>query len=394
MKIKVCELFAGVGGFRLGLGEDNFEYVFVNQWEPNKVKQYAYDCYNKNFGYNDNHVNEDISLLDKNTLPDFDLLVGGFPCQDYSIRTVNAKGIEGKKGVLWWEIRDTIEKKQPKYILLENVDRLLKSPSKQRGRDFAIMLSCLNNLGYSVEWRVINACDYGFPQKRKRVFIFAIKNDSNYINSINDYKDLLHNKSIFTKSFPIVKEDSNYLKIEIGNSLIDIQNNFTFDFKNYGYMNNGKIYTQEVIPDYSGEYILLKDILEENVDEKYYLNDDKIERIKYCKSSKAIERTAKDGFKYIYREGALSFPDKLDKPARTILTSEGTINRTTHVILDPQTNRIRILTPIEVERLNGFKDNWTNTDMTERFRYFCMGNALVIGIIEKLAKEIINLNNN
>ena len=188
-KLKVIELFAGVGGFRLGLegwkGKSsssgyskkmikNFETVWSNQWEPGVKVQHASDVYQEMFG-STGHSNQDIGAIVPKSIPKHDLLVGGFPCQDYSVAKQLAKseGIEGKKGVLWWSIRDILEAKRPKYALLENVDRLIKSPAKQRGRDFAIILASLADLDYMVEWRVINAADYGMPQRRRRVFIFA-----------------------------------------------------------------------------------------------------------------------------------------------------------------------------------------------------------------------------
>ena len=182
--IRTIELFAGVGGFRIGLekakrNNSEFKIVWSNQWEPSTKTQHASDVYCARFGF-ENHCNEDIATVDVSEIPDHDLLVGGFPCQDYSVASTlkNSHGLVGKKGVLWWEIHRIIRDKKenaPKYLLLENVDRLLKSPASQRGRDFAIILSSLNELGYAVEWRVINASEYGMPQRRRRIFIFATK---------------------------------------------------------------------------------------------------------------------------------------------------------------------------------------------------------------------------
>ena len=88
----------------------------------------------------------------------------------------NEQGIEGQKGVLFWEIIRATRIIRPRFLILENVDRLLKAPSKQRGRDFAIMLTAFNNLGYSVEWRVINAADYGRSQRRSScIFLYSIE---------------------------------------------------------------------------------------------------------------------------------------------------------------------------------------------------------------------------
>ena len=185
----VCELFAGVGGFRLGLERLNsgWETKWFSQWEPGAKTQWAHDCYVSHFGdcrnkYNECRTGEDISLINKDSIPDHNLLVGGFPCQDYSVAhtLASSKGIEGKKGVLWWQIRDTLIAKEPSFCIFENVDRLLKSPAKQRGRDFGIILSCLADLGYSAEWRVVNAAEYGAAQRRRRTFIFAYKNNTVY----------------------------------------------------------------------------------------------------------------------------------------------------------------------------------------------------------------------
>lgn len=204
MEKTVCELFAGVGGFRIGLEESdpNWNTVWANQWEPGRKSQYAYDCYVSHFGKNKNYINEDIASIDKEDIPDHNLLVGGFPCQDYSVARTGAKGMEGKKGVLWWQIRDVLETKSPKFVLLENVDRLLKSPASQRGRDFGVILACFNDLGYTVEWRVINAADYGFGQRRRRTFIFACKNDTKYYESIKNEKleDVIHKNRIFYRA--------------------------------------------------------------------------------------------------------------------------------------------------------------------------------------------------
>lgn len=137
--LRVVELFAGVGGFRLGLEKNNFEIVWSNQWEPSTKMQHASLLYEQRFG-EENHSNEDINEVVKRNveeIPDHDVLVGGFPCQDYSVATTlhNSKGIKGKNGVLWWSIHKILKNKinKPKYLFFENVDRLLKSPAKQKG---------------------------------------------------------------------------------------------------------------------------------------------------------------------------------------------------------------------------------------------------------------------
>lgn len=390
----VCELFAGVGGFRLGLERSSTEWstVWANQWEPGKKSQHAFDCYCSHFGYRDSHVNEDISTINKTTIPDHNLLVGGFPCQDYSVARTGAKGINGKKGVLWWDIRDIIETKAPKFVLLENVDRLLKSPANQRGRDFGIILTCFNQLDYSVEWRVINAADYGFAQRRRRTFIFAYKNTTSYAVQKKNKTPIciFNNVGFFAKTFPIeaVSKTTIYQKILESNDLADTTENFSFEFENAGFMTDGHVSTCSVTPHYImpstlSEIIHRANEIDSTSKEKYYLGDN-LEKWTYLKGSKKIERTSKTGHTYIFSEGSIAFPDLISKPARTILTSESSLNRSTHVIEDPSSHHLRLLTPIEVELIQGFNPNWTSTGMPEKFRYFCMGNALVVGVIQNM----------
>ena len=413
----VVELFAGVGGFRCGFNhvtfdgkkvteENNWNFIWANQWEPSTKTQAAFDCYVERFGESENHVCEDIGKVDKTSIPEHTVLVGGFPCQDYSVaRSLsNEKGIEGKKGVLWWEIAEVLEAKQPPFVLLENVDRLLRSPSTQRGRDFGVMLRSFLDNGYVVEWRVINAAEYGFPQKRRRVFIFAYHKSTNYFKNMSKYsaEQLVYSNGIFALNFPI--KDS---KLDQGRSSISpkdfedivyINDEFDFHFFNAGCMVNGVINTYKVKPVECKESTTLGDILEKGeIDEKYLISGEKLDKWKYLKGSKKIERKKPNGETYCYSEGAIAFPDHLDAPARTMLTSEGTTNRSSHIIgVDEENDVYRILTPVETERIQMFPDNWTNIEskaMTERRRYFMMGNALVVGVVERLGdylKEIVD----
>ena len=283
--------------------------------------------------------------------------------------------------------------KKPPFVLLENVDRLLKSPAKQRGRDFGIILRCFEDLGYLVEWRVINASDYGFPQKRRRTFIFAAHKSTRYYNNLikKTPKNILFLDGIFAKKFPIKLEEVKLEKIDINKNysdLVCISNSDSIDSKKKLVKlisNNGTI---KINPIYE-KPITLGDIIQKDViEEKYFLSDEQIKKYKYLRGSKKILRKDKDGHEYYYSEGSMSEFDSLSLPARTMLTSEGTTNRSTHIILDSNKNKLRILTPLECERINTFPDNWTKTDMNERKRYFMMGNALVCGIVERLGEEI------
>lgn len=405
MKKTVVELFAGVGGFRCGLNNvslindkvienGNWDFVWANQWEPSTKSQEAYDCYAKRFGEKDTS-NVDIFQVDKKSIPNHNLLVGGFPCQDYSVaRTLSgSKGIEGKKGVLWWAIIDTIKEKKTPFLFLENVDRLLISPSSQRGRDFGLILRSLLDNGYAVEWRVINAGEYGEPQKRRRTYIIAYHESTKYYKKMKNLEisDILNNKGVFTRIFPISEVlDTNSIDISKSsyNDLAEFSDKFKAQFYNSGVMIDGVVYTSKVNALCEPVFPLRKIREENDVNEKYFLADDKIEKFRYLKGYKRIPRTKPNGEVYMYSEGAMSFPDNLDAPARTMLTSESGLSRMSHVIEDYKTSKLRLLTPLECERINGFPDNWTNTGMTDKRRYFMMGNALVVGIVRKIGQEL------
>ena len=409
MKKTVIELFAGVGGFRVGLNDihgfnnngkaienRDWKFVWANQWEPATTVQHAYDCYVPRFG--NECSNEDISKVDSKDIPNHTLLCGGFPCQDYSVaRSLSKeKGIEGKKGVLFWDIARILKDKETPFFLLENVDRLLKSPSKQRGRDFGIMLRTLSDLGYNVEWRIINAADYGAAQRRRRIFIFGWKKTTKYNENI-DYigpKYLIAQEGVFARAFPIEQEDSKYRCIDLlqYEDTVDITKHFKAEFENSGIMINGKVWTRKVTPVYE-EPITIGEIRENRKGlDKYILTGEKLKKFEYLRGGKKILRTRPDGTEYYYSEGAMSEYDSLDLPGRTMLTSEGSVNRSTHIIPDKETGKLRLLTPIEAERLQSFPDDWTNTGMPENRRYFMMGNALVTKVIDRVEpvlREII-----
>jgi DNA (cytosine-5)-methyltransferase 1 len=327
--------------------------------------------------------------VNKKDIPKHSVLVGGFPCQDYSVARplAGANGIEGKKGVLWWQIYETIKAKSPPFVLLENVDRLLKSPASQRGRDFGVMLACFSELGYNAEWRVVNAADYGGAQRRRRVFVFAWKRKTKYEKTKNGNAGAqLKGKGFFATAFPVESlSKENEISIR-GLDVYEMSDAFEFEFGNCGYLRDGAITTVSAVPK-TEKFVPLARILEKNVDEKYYLNGN-IDKWSYLKGGKREKRKHKNGHEYFYCEGAINFPDSLDMPGRTMLTSEATVNRSTHVVEDPETGKLRLITPVEAERLQGFEDNWTNTGMPERARYFCMGNALVVPMVERIVKAL------
>jgi DNA (cytosine-5)-methyltransferase 1 len=393
----VAELFAGVGGFRIGLAAAGWKTVFSNQWEPSTKVQHASDVYVNKFGL-DGHSNEDISKVEK--LPKkVDLLVGGFPCQDYSVaKTLNtSKGLRGKKGVLWWEILRLVSQHQPKFIFLENVDRLLKSPSSQRGRDFAVMLKTLGEEGYEIEWRVVNSAEYGFPQRRIRVFIVARRKQAGK----KDPKQIILKSGILARALPVQSTENDVTEIDLTEDADVISSKFNkgsdkSPFLTAGYFADGIAYTLKTQAKESSEKSVLGDVLQKDseVPDEYWVSPTRLKDWKYLKGAKSIEREHKgSGTKYNYAEGKMAFPDLLTNPSRTILTGEGgtTPSRFKHIIQTK--NGWRRLTPIELERLNGFPDDWTKFDQNGKIisdgkRAFFMGNALVIGLVERVGKVI------
>lgn len=402
-KIKVVELFAGVGGFRIGLegASDAYDTIWNNQWEPSTVHQDASLVYKARFGAA-GHCNKDINTIPTDEIPDHDLMVGGFPCQDYSVASTLSRsgGIEGKKGVLWWQIYRILDEKgdkRPNYVFFENVDRLLGSPAKQRGRDFAIILASLADLGYTVEWRVLNAAEYGMPQRRRRTYIVGYREDSHVSNQVQDLKKWVLYDGVMSKAFPFKAKDNTLSEFTITGTIREVSDNFNKEGKNSpfgtaGIMRNRSVYSIDAEAIYNGPTMTLGGNLvdESLVPEDFFISENEIAKWEYEKGAKKIERTSKEGFKYTFSEGGMAFPDSLEKPSRTIITGEGgpSASRFKHVVLTPS-GRYRRLIPLELERLNMFPDNHTcHPDVTDGRRAFLMGNALVCGIVQQIGKSL------
>ena len=424
--MKIFSMFDGVGGFIVGLensSKEIFKTLYSNQYEPSRKIQDAYEVGLYRFP-NMEHIGTDVALIPNEKFEEMrkngvDMIVGGFPCQDYSVARSkkNELGIEGKKGVLFWEIIRATEVIKPIYLILENVDRLLKAPSSQRGRDFAVMLAAFNELGYSVEWRVINAADYGRAQRRRRVFFFVFRNDTKWGERLHktyesnlpkkatteerlaQYQNYIFADGLFGRQFP-VKDMAVKKRINANHLIGDIAEvSETFKdgkFWNSGLMTNGYYYTIETDPIVENP-ITMGDIVvpEDTVDAKYYITGEKLEKFKYLRGPKKITRTSADGHEYTYAEGGMSEYDSLELPGRTMLTSEGSVNRSTHLL--KINGNYRLITPIEAERLQDFPDDWTKfklnakgevEEVSDRMRMFFMGNALVTGIVKRIGDEL------
>ncbi|MBM7609146.1 DNA (cytosine-5)-methyltransferase 1 [Lysinibacillus composti] len=427
-QLNILELFAGVGGFRVGLENSNpdlYKTKWANQWEPSKKSQDAFEVYNYKFPDSEN-INisiEDITN-EKFASMDADIIVGGFPCQDYSVARSKKHelGIEGKKGVLFWQIIRATNCIKPKYLILENVDRLLKSPSKQRGRDFAIMLSAFNNLGYSVEWRVINAAEHGGAQRRRRVFFFVYRNDTPFAKEMDEkygvmkndvildwddhaFDEYIFKDGLFARQFPIKQElkydgkKARHYSDRLSDDTVEVSDRFTGKVWNTGIMRYGRYFTIDTQASDS-ELAKVRTLgsisqLVEEVDESFYITDEsKLKKFQYLRGPKKIQRTSAEGHQYTFSEGGMAPFDDLNLPGRTMLTSEGSVNRSTHLLKIGE--RYRLITPIEAERLNDFPSDWTRyklhsgqiVEVSDRMRYFFMGNALVTSIIKRIGDEL------
>lgn len=401
--------------------------VFSNQFEPSTRRQHASEVYRARFG-SEGHCNEDIFSVVESPAKFAaivaarpEMLVGGFPCQDYSVAKPadKAAGIEGKKGVLWWAIHETLKKLvdavQPvKYVLLENVDRLLKSPTKCRGRDFAIILASLASLGYAVEWRVINSADYGFPQRRKRVFLMAYHHSSETYRRVEQQCGAgeagrwLTGSGILAAALPVdCSKVTGVMAFGLGKDVLRTQAEYqasvkgTSRFANAGVMVKGQVWTSDLhaaaMFDYSAvagtsAAVTLGDVVGRTaaVPESFYLPEETLPQWRYLKGGKSAERETADGHAYRYSEGPVTFPDDLMRPSRTIITGEGgsAPSRFKHVISTPD-GRLRRLTPEELEELNGFPRGFTALDeVSDVRRAFFMGNALVVGIVAAIGRAL------
>lgn len=401
--IRVVELFAGVGGFRIGLegASDAFETIWNNQWEPATIHQDASIVYQARFG-SKGHSNKDINLVPTSDIPDHDLLVGGFPCQDYSVAATLSRsgGIEGKKGVLWWQIYRILSEKgdkRPNYIFFENVDRLINSPATQRGRDFAIILASLADLGYIVEWRVINAADYGMPQRRRRTYIVGYQKESKIGKRIAEQNNWLLYDGVMANAFPFEEKEASLSVFDINGTISEVSSSFNkgksiSPFGDAGVMVDRKIVSVDAIPIYDGPCQTLGSNLvnEEFIPQEFFISDEELPKWQYEKGAKKINRVSKEGYEYVFSEGGMAFPDYLDKPSRTMITGEGgsAPSRFKHVV-QTKSGRYRRLIPIELERLNMFPDNHTyHPEVSDGRRAFLMGNALVCGVVEQIGKSL------
>jgi DNA (cytosine-5)-methyltransferase 1 len=428
-RLHVADLFAGVGGFRVALEAVHgspFEFTLSCQWEPSTRVQHASMVYQKHWA-GGVHLNEDIQsvLSSQEGLArvrdsEIDVICAGFPCQDYSVAKPlsQSQGLAGKKGVLWWSIAQLLQQRKDenrpvKYRLLENVDRLISSPVGSRGRDFAVILSTLRALGYAAEWRVLNSAEYGHAQRRKRIYICAYHESTGIWRRLRSAAlvsgETPLTQTLLYNAFPcalVNPLDAVQPALSVVSEPLNEQlsyrplSNGRSRFGNIGLMLDGAVHTCmaraayiENFTSFSGrkEAQTLADVVRDTgpVPSAFYIKPEDEPRWLQAKAAKVTPRNA-NGFEYNYSEGAMSFPDALDRPSRTIITSEGgtTPSRTKHAIRDVS-GRLRRLTPEELECLNGFPRGFTEFQgVSDVARARLMGNALVVPLIRRIGETL------
>lgn len=333
--MKYCSLFSGIGGFDLALDRLGHECVYANDFD-----KYAGQIYNSRF--NRKIDSRDIRLVKTDELPDFDLLVGGFPCQAFSIAGKRL-GFEDTRGTLFFEIARIIKDKRPKYFLLENVKGLLSHDS---GKTFQTILAAINELGYESEWQILNSKNHGVPQNRERIFIsgyfrgeprpkiFPIRQTDRFYSESNENKEKIHNIASTMTARQYASWNGNFVINQINNPTHS--NNRIYDLNGISpalnTMQGGNRQPKVAIPTINPdrENIRQSRRFKENGDPSYTL---------VCQFVNGVH----DGVK------------------------------------------IRRLTEIECERLQGFPDNWTES-ISSTQRYKCLGNAVTVNVIYDICK--------
>ena len=367
MGLKFFDLFAGIGGFRLGMERAGHECVGSCEWD-----KYARETYKKNFGsYPEYNDAKNMSLT---TQPYFDVLCAGFPCQAFSIAGKRL-GFEDTRGTIFFEIARVAKEKRPRYLFLENVRGLL---SHDKGRTFRTILNTLDEMGYDAEWQVLNS-KYFVPQNRERIFIIGhLRGErTGKIFPLGEYDEKTNNniKRIGGNSQGFAIYDSKGLAptisacthgYAIGN-IIEPQLEQVGNIDTKGHNSLwGRVYDPNGIAanlNANGGGLGAKTGL--------YRIDNNAQRTMICKPVLTPDREEK-------RQRGRRFKEDGD-PAFTLTAQDR------HGIYDGI--KIRKLTPVECERLQGFPDNWTQ-GVSDTQRYKQCGNAVTVNVVEYIAKEL------
>jgi len=348
-KTKIVSLFSGIGGFELGINNSclDSEVVFSSEIDPHATASYLSN-------FNSNNLKGDITKIDEKDIPDHDFLVGGFPCQAFSIAG-KQKGFNDTRGTLFFDVARILKEKQPKYFLLENVKNLV---AHDNGNTFKTIIKTLNEIGYTIDFTVINSVEAGLPQNRERTYIVGIL----------DYQE--------TKT-----------KFDIRNKVIDYLKK-TFDYQGFDFFNSLKFNNPQ-------KYI--KDIIEETKDKKYLIKNDEVDKFLnknlFLESTKCEKKIIK-----LFDLPREAWND-LDRQRRvySIYGISPTIlarSDTTKIFINGESETyVRKFTPRENFRLQGFDDKFIDNimksvSMTQQYKE--AGNAVsppvITGIVNHFKK--------
>lgn len=306
-KYRTLDLFAGIGGIRLGFEKNGFETVFGNDYDP-----FCKPTYDLNF--NTPLIVGDISKISSDELPDFDILLGGFPCQSFSIAGYRRGFLDTGRGDLFFDIVRILRDKKPKAVFLENVKNL---HTHDKGKTFKIICDALDDLGYKIKEAVLNSAEYGdVPQNRERIYIVGFQSE----------------KSHDAFEFPKPKKRSK----------------------------------------------VIQDLLDKDVDEKYYYN----KHPKYNELKKEI--TKRDT---VYQWRRVYIRENKSNLCPTLTANMGTGGHNVPLIKDHK--GIRKLTPRECARFQGFPESYKlPSDLADSRLYKQFGNSVTVTVIQRIAKNI------
>ena len=363
--MKFIDFFSGAGMFRMGMeraGHTCIGYVEINK--------YARQTYETNFDTKDEWFKEDIMMIKPDEIPKADVWCAGFPCQNLSTANVfTRQGLEGERSGLFWQLcyllREVDEK--PKYLFIENVQGFT---TIRGGLDFLKALIELHSIGYDIKYEVSSAIKYNVPQNRIRTYLICTLNPSQEDNAgeeIPTTKTIKMNNINLLKLYNYITENNKNIKLKWGEE--GIVSNWVCRIT----LEKGNCETD----------ITLADILENEIEDKYYLNEEQLEKIRYMKSAK--QKVLSDG--RIWKEGAVPFPDRTDKHSRCITPSDNSLNRSTHIIQDE--NGYRKLTIRERARLQCLPDTFV-FPVSDSQASLQIGNGVAIKVIESIARREIN----
>ena len=387
--MKFFDLFAGIGGFRVGLEAHGHECVGSCE-----IDDYARKIYAKNFGHEPRY--RDVRDIDPKDLPDFDIMCGGFPCQSFSLAG-NRKGFEDTRGTLFFEIARLVKEKRPSILLLENVKGLL---SHEEGKTFGVIIQTLDELGYDVEWQLLNS-KYFVPQNRERVFIIGHLrgSSSREILPLGDFgkRNDKSRKELYAKDECSSTLTATYWKgYGGGRPMISEQKPDVTVIgstqKNAATMKNMSPTLTEAAGKGGGHVPMIVEpkikILQNSSEDTYRIYSvDGIARTLRASSGGLGSKTGvyaepkKVQMNYKANTNANMKERVQDRDTTWTLTG----NSNDFTITD--NHRVRRLTPIECERLQGFKDDWTK-GVSDTQRYKMLGNAVTTNVIEYIARYL------